>query len=217
MLFVLNLSLLLLIVINILFSYRGFINFSFFDRYKLNVGEIIYSKQYIRLFTSSFLHDDWIHLIFNMFSLFFFGPIIIEYTSETYFLSLYFLSILGGSLSLLFFHKNESYFSSVGSSGAVTGIVFASIYLFPEMTVGVFFIPMPAWIFGLLYLTYSLFGMKKQFNNIGHEAHIGGAIFGIVFIFLYYPMILLMNFWFIIPMFLPILYFIYEMFFKKNH
>lgn len=217
MLFVLNLSLLLLIFINVLFSYRGFINFSFFDRYKLNVGEIIYSRQYNRLFTSAFLHEDWMHLIFNMFSLFFFAPIIIEYTSEIYFLVLYFISVIGGSLSLLILNKHKSYFSAVGSSGGVTGIVFSSIYLFPEMTIGVFFIPMPAWIFGLVYLTYSLFGMKKQFDNIGHEAHIGGAIFGLVSIFLYYPVILFVNFWFIIPMLLPILYFIYEMFLKKNN
>lgn len=212
-----NLSLLFLIVTNTFFSYKGFINFNFFDRYKLNVGEIIYSRQYNRLLTSAFLHEDWMHLVFNMFSLFFFSPIVIEYTTEFYFLLLYFVSVLGGNIFSILLNKNKSYFSAVGSSGGVTGVVFSSIYLFPEMTISVFFIPMPAWIFGVIYLSYSLFGIKQQFDNVGHEAHIGGAIFGMLIIFLYYPMVLFSNFWFVFPMSLPILYFIYDVFLNKHH
>lgn len=214
---VLNLSLLLLIASNFLFSYQGFINFSFFDRYKLNVGEFIYSRQYFRLFTAAFLHEDWIHLIFNMFTLFFFTPIVLDYTSELYFLLIYFICLLGGNILLLLLYRNQPYFSSVGASGGVTGIVFSAIYLFPEMTMSVFFIPMPAWMFGIIYLTYSLFGSRTQFNNVGEEVHICGSILGFIISFIYYPTVLYKNFWYILPLSLPILYYIYEMYLKKKY
>ena len=92
------------------------------------------------------------------------------------------MSLLAGSLLSLYFHKNEYHYSAVGASGAVTGILYAAILLQPGMELMLFFIPIPipAYIFGIGYLLYSIYGMKTQMGNIGHDAHFGGAIGGFV-------------------------------------
>lgn len=207
-----TISIVILILVNILFSHRGFTNFMFFERYKLNVGEILYSKQFERMLSSSFLHKDWSHLLFNMFILLLFAPVVIDYTSETYFLILYFLSVLGGSFLSLLLNKSKSYHSQVGASGGVIGVMFASICLFPQEIIRFFFISMPAWVFAIVCLSYSLFG-TKQFENVGYEMHIGGAFLGILTIFAYHPFSLITNFWYILPMLFLILYFSYKSFF----
>ena len=90
--------------------------------------------------------------------------------------------MLLGSLLSLYFHKDEYHYSAVGASGAVTGIIYSAILLRPEMSLYMFFIPIPipAYVFGIAYLLYSIYGMKKSLGNIGHDAHFGGAIGGYV-------------------------------------
>lgn len=210
-------SLVILIFSNIIFSHRAFNDFLFFERYKLHVGEVLYSRQYDRLISSSFLHCDWNHLFFNMFSLYIFSPIIVDNTFELYFLILYFFSVLGSNIFSVFLNRNKSYHSSVGASGGVTGIIFAAISLFPQIRVTIFLIPMPAWLFAIIYLTYSLFNIRKEFVTlISYDIYIGGAILGLLSIFVYHPALLLVNFWYILLISLPILYFFYDTFFIKK-
>ncbi len=178
-----NLSLVTIIIIaaNAIISYKGFSDYSFFERYKFNVGAIRRGEQ-IRIFSSGFLHVDSMHLIVNMLTLYFFADIVVMELGNLNFLIVYIISLIMGNLLSLYFHKDEYHYTAVGASGAVTGILYAAILLYPEMKLYMFFIPIPipAYVFGIGYLLYSIYGMKKRIGNIGHDAHFGGAIGGFV-------------------------------------
>lgn len=178
-----NLSIVTIIIIaaNVLISYKGFGDFGFFEKYKFNVGAIRRGEQ-IRMFSSGFLHVDVAHLVFNMFTLYIFANVVLAYLGNINFVIVYVGSLLLGNLLSLYFHKNEYYYSAVGASGAVMGVVYSAILLRPDMDLYLFFIPIPipAYIFGIGYLLYTLYGMKNRVGNIGHDAHFGGAIGGYV-------------------------------------
>jgi len=167
-----------IIVANALISYKGFNDLAFFRKYEFHVGSIRSGEQ-IRMLSSGFLHVDMMHLIFNMLTLWFFAPVVIEWLGTISFVLIYFGSLIFGSLLTMLFHKNDYSYRAVGASGAVTGILYSAILLQPDMMLGIFFvIPMPAYLFGILYLLYSIYGMKVKNDNIGHTAHFGGAIGG---------------------------------------
>lgn len=184
----LDLVTILVIAANVIISFKGFNDRNFFERYKFNVGGIRRGEK-IRIFSSGFLHVDTMHLFFNMFTLYFFAPVVIYFLGTVPFLIIYIASLILGNLLSLYFHKDEYHYSAVGASGAVTGILYAAILLQPNMQLGILFIPLPipAYVFGILYLIYSIYGMKKQLGNIGHDAHFGGAIGGFVFTLILYP------------------------------
>lgn len=185
-----NLDLVTIVVIaaNVIISFKGFGDPGFFERYKFNVGGIRRGEK-VRIFSSGFLHVDTMHLFFNMFTLYFFAPVVIMYLGTVHFLIIYLASLVLGNLLSLYFHKDEYHYSAVGASGAVTGVLYSAILLQPNMQLGILFIPLPipAYVFGILYLIYSIYGMKKQLGNIGHDAHFGGAIGGFVFTLILYP------------------------------
>jgi membrane associated rhomboid family serine protease len=131
------------------------------------------------MLSSGFLHADMTHLIFNMLTLWFFAPVVIGYLGDFSFGLVYFGSLIFGSLLTMVFHKNDYSYRAVGASGAVTGVLYSAILLQPDMMLGIFFvIPIPAYLFGILYLLYSIYGMKAKNDNIGHTAHFGGAVGG---------------------------------------
>jgi len=179
--------LLILIIVNVIASIKGFSDRLFFDKYKFQIGAINRGEK-IRMLTSGFLHVDYLHLILNMYVLYFFAPIIIG-LGVVKFLIIYFGSLIAGSLLTLAFHKNELYYSAVGASGAVAGIIYSSILLNPTMNLMIFPlpIPIPGYIFGIGYILYSIYGMKRKLGNIGHTAHLGGAIGGFALTLLVYP------------------------------
>ncbi len=169
-----------IIVANVLMSYKGFNDLSFFRKYEFHVGSIRAGEQ-IRMFSSGFLHADFPHLIFNMLTLYFFAPVVIDYLGDFSFALIYVGSLIFGSLLTMLLHKNDYSYRAVGASGAVTGVLYSAILLQPDMMLGIFFvIPIPAYLFGILYLMYSIYGMKAKNDNIGHTAHFGGAIGGYV-------------------------------------
>jgi membrane associated rhomboid family serine protease len=200
-----NQAVLMLIVANVLVSMKGFKEYSFLNRYKFQVGKIL-SGEKIRTLTSGFLHVDWMHLGFNMYALYLFGDIVARVLGIPSFLIIYFGSLLAGSLYSLQYHKNEPYYSAVGASGAVSGIVYASILLYPAMELYLFFIPIPipGYIFGVGYLLYSIYGMKKQLGNTGHSAHLGGSIGGFALTLLLYPSVFSTNMMLVIALGIPI-------------
>lgn len=200
-----NQAVLLLILANLLFSIKGFKEYSFLDKYKFQVSRILGGEK-IRMFTSGFLHVDWIHLAFNMYALYLFGDIVAYKLGTVSFMFIYFGSLLAGSLYSLHYHKKEPYYSAVGASGAVSGIVYASILLYPEMELVLFFIPIPipGPIFGVAYLLYSIYGMKKQLGNVGHSAHLGGAMGGFVITLLVNPNLFITNKIMVILLAIPI-------------
>lgn len=185
---------LLLIVANGLVSYKGFNDYSFLEKYKFQIGKILNGEK-LRTITAGFLHVDFMHLGFNMYALYIFGDIVANFLGVFDFLLLYFGSLLSGSLYSLYYHKKERYYSSVGASGAVSGILYASILLYPEMDLFLFFIPIPipGFVFGVGYLLYSIYGMKKQLGNVGHSAHLGGAIGGFLLTLLVQPSVFTSN------------------------
>lgn len=203
-----NLSAVTIIIIaaNIIISYKGFSDYSFFDKYKFQVGAVKRGEQ-IRLFSSGFLHADNAHLFFNMFTLYFFADVVITLLSTMQFLIIYFGSLLLGSLLSLYFHKNEYHYSAVGASGAVMGVIYSAILLQPGMSLYMFLIPIPipAYIFGIGYLLYSIYGMKNRIGNIGHDAHFGGAIGGYLITLILSPWLFKTNLLMIGLLAIPIL------------
>jgi membrane associated rhomboid family serine protease len=180
-----------LIIANVLVSLKGFKEYSFLDTYKFQVGKILGGEK-LRMFSSGFLHVDWIHLGFNMYALYLFGDIVARSLGNINFLVIYLGSLLAGNMYSLYYHKKEPYYSAVGASGAVSGILYSAIMLYPDMTLMMFPlpIPIPAYVFGIGYLIYSIYGMKKQLGNVGHSAHLGGAIGGFAITLLLFPVLI---------------------------
>lgn len=201
----LNLVTMILIGANVLITYKALGDYSFFEKYKFNIGGIR-RKEQIRMLSSGFLHVNTQHLIFNMITLYFFANPVIRNVGELKFLLIYFGSLYAGSLLSFYFHKNEYHYSAVGASGAVTGILYSSILFDPDMSLYLFFIPIPipAYVFGIAYLLYSIYGMKKQTGNIGHDAHFGGAIGGYVITLLFAPWLFKEHLTMIILLAIPI-------------
>lgn len=194
------------------FSYQGFRDYEYFRKYAFRVDDILYLKDYKRLFTSGFLHVSWMHLIFNMLTLYFFSEVEL-YVGIFQFLVIYFGSLLGGNLFSLYVHRNHPDYSAVGASGAISGVVFAAIALFPGMKLGLILIPImfPAWLFGLIYVLYSIYGIKTQRDNIGHEAHLGGGVVGLLIAAMFHPNVWVNNTLPIVLILVPTLIFIYLM------
>lgn len=199
----------ILIVINVIVSYQGFNNQTFFDAYKFEVDAILKRKDYKRIITSGFLHVNWQHLVFNMFSLYVFSDSVELVLGGGMFLLVYFISLVGGDLLSLFVHKHHGDYSSVGASSAVSGIIFAAIALQPSMGVGMFFIYIPGWLYGILFVAVSIYGIKSQKDNIGHEAHLGGALLGMLAAIACEPEVLRYNYTAILLITVPAIFFIY--------
>ena len=194
------------ILTNIVFSYKGFKDRSFFNKYKFNPSAIKKGEN-IRYLSSGFLHVNQGHLFVNMFTLFFFAPVVIRLLGDVNFILIYLLSLYVGNMITYRINKNKLNYNAVGASGAVMGVVYSSILLYPNMTLYFIIIPMPAYVFGLLYLWYSIYSMKNVRDNIGHEAHLGGAIAGFFLTIILNPGILVDSLVTVLILMIPIIYF----------
>lgn len=201
-----DITLIVIIAANALVSFKAFDDQFFFRKYEFHIGSIR-AGEHLRMITSAFLHVDIAHLAFNMLTLYFFAPSVIAFLGVPSFLMVYFGSLLCGSLLTLQFHKDEYHYRAVGASGAVTGILYAAILLRPDMNLFLFFIPIPipAYIFGIGYLLYSIYGMKSRNDNIGHTAHFGGAIGGYLITLAKEPQLLTENTLMVILLAIPII------------
>lgn len=212
--------LLIVIVVTAIISFIAFNNQNIFEKYKFNVGAILRNKEYIRLLSAGFLHGDLMHLLFNMMTLYFFGPIVNQAFGDFGFLMIYFGSILLGNLFSLYLYKNQSWYSAIGASGGVSGILFASIAMIPDLGIYFFFIPIPipGYIFGFLYFAYSVYSMlnPRQQDNIGHAAHLGGAFFGLIYAVALQPERAIENALFLGIMSIPLIYMAFQVFVKKR-
>lgn len=201
-----NTVLLVIMVLTALVSFKGFNDLFFFRKYEFHIGSIRAGEQY-RMITSAFLHADIGHLAFNMLTLYFFAPVVYNYLGNFSFVIIYFGSLIAGSLLTLLFHKNDYSYRAIGASGAVIGVLYSAILLQPDMNLYLFFIPIPipAYIFGIGYLLYSIYGMKAKSDNIGHTAHFGGAIGGYVITILKEPQMLTDNTLMVVILAIPII------------
>lgn len=179
---------LFLILASVAASFYTWSNREVHAKWMLNPYLVDKKKQYYRFITSGFIHADYMHLFFNMFSLYAIGN-----TLETFFLitfgdigKFYYLGLYLGGLVLsdiptyLKERKNINY-NSLGASGAVSAIIFSFIMVAPTEMLSINFIPMPAFLFGVLYLGISYYQAQRGADNINHDAHFYGAMFGIVF------------------------------------
>jgi len=200
-----DIVLIVLIALNVIVSFKGLENTSFFRKYEFHIGSIRAGEQF-RMISSGFLHADIMHLAFNMMTLYFFAPEVLESVGNMYFLVVYFGSLVFGSLLTLLFHKDDYNYRAIGASGAVTGILYSAILFNPAMSLYLFFIPIPipAYIFGICYLLYSIYGMKAKNDNIGHTAHFGGAIGGYVITIIKDPAMLTDNTLMVVLLAIPI-------------
>ena len=198
--------LILIIAATILFSLKGFNDLAFFRKFEFHIGSIRAGEQ-IRMLTSGFLHADIGHLFFNMFTLFMFAPVVTNYFGTASFLLIYIGSLVFGSLLTLMMHKNDYNYRAIGASGAVTGVLYSAILIEPSMSLYLFFIPIPipAYLFGIGYLLYSIYGMKAKNDNIGHTAHFGGAIGGYLITLLKEPAMFVDNTTMVVLLAIPII------------
>jgi len=185
-----------LIGITVIISILSFSNIELFNKLKFNAYLIKERKEGWRFLSYALVHSGWMHLLINMWVLYSFGDIVEQMLKvyfglkgELYFFLLYIGGVLFSTLFDFGKHKNDPYYNAVGASGAVSAVVFASILLYPEGSIFIFPIPfaLPSWVFGILYLIYSAYMGQKGTDNIGHNAHFWGAIFGLVFIIILIP------------------------------
>ena len=151
--------------------------------------------QYHRFLTSGFIHGDHMHLIFNMVSLYFFGPgintifdVVFGSMGTVYYLALYLLGIVVSDIPTYFKHRHNPGYNALGASGGVTSVIFAFILFNPLGKISLyFFIPLPGFVFAALYVMFSIYQGRQGRDNVNHDAHLYGGLFGLVFCMLLYP------------------------------
>jgi membrane associated rhomboid family serine protease len=175
-------------------SYRGFVNSPFLNQFIFYNRAILADRQYYRLLSSGFLHADWTHLIFNMYSLYSFGSAVELLFGRVTFLAIYLAGIVGGNVLAIVLHRKQTY-RALGASGGVCGVIFACIFLLPGTSVELFLlpIPIPAHIYAVGFMLFSYYGIHTQAGNIGHDAHLGGAIIGLLTATALHPSIVPQN------------------------
>ena len=184
-----------IIGITVFISYLAFQNHELASKLQFNAAHIIHKKEYYRLISHAFIHANWMHLIVNMMVLYFFGRNIEAYLgyyfgnkATAYYLLLYFGGILASNIWSLIKNQNNYYYNAVGASGAVSAVLFATIFFDPWGLLYLFaVIPLPGILFALGYLIYSYQMSKKQSDNVAHDAHFLGAVFGFIFPILLKP------------------------------
>lgn len=184
---------LLIVLLTVLISYQGFSNIKFQENSMYVPYEVKYNKAYYRMLSHIFIHADWTHLSFNMISLYFLGSFLetqwsLEFglMGNYYFILLYFGGALIATIWPYYRNSENPGYRSLGASGAVSSVVFATMLWYPQLELYLMFIPIPikAYILGPLYLAVEYYSMKRGGTGVAHDAHLGGALFGILFVLL---------------------------------
>jgi membrane associated rhomboid family serine protease len=205
-----------ILIANVAFSLFAFSDQSALFRFDFHVKSILQGREWHRLLSSGFLHVGVSHLLVNMLTLYFCGPAL-EKTFGMHaelnnggplpYIILYLGSLLGGNGLGLLIHRDQPNYRAVGASGAISGLIFAIAVISPQTVVQVFFIlPMPLWLFAILYVAISLFGMRSSLGNIGHSAHLGGAIVGMFITMAFFPEKVVENWVFLTLLLVPTLF-----------
>lgn len=182
-----------LIGITVLVSWLAFERPRLLERLILWPPAIDRKKQFDRLLTHGFIHADWQHLLFNMITLFFFGrfaeQVISELIGPVGFVAFYLSAIVIAILPTYLRHRHDAHYRSLGASGAVSAVLFAFILINPWSLIFIFFLPVPAILYGVFYVGYSFWMDRKGTDNTNHSAHLSGAIYGVLFMLLMEPRI----------------------------
>lgn len=191
---------LIIIAITAFVSITSMENYTIKNKMMFNAYMIKHRKEWWRFFSNGLIHADWMHLIFNMYSLYLFGKgvedgfnYLFEGKGELFFVLLYVGGLAMSSLYSFEKHKDNIYYNSLGASGAVSAVVFAYIVISPTSKLMFLFlpVPIPAYLFGIIFLAVEYYLGKRGQTNIGHDAHFWGAIYGAVFTILLKPALVL--------------------------
>lgn len=193
---------LLIIIITVAISLACFNNSTLNRKLILNPFVVMQRKEWFRLFTSGFQHADYLHLFINMFVLYSFGQAVEMYYALTFgsagrflYILLYLTAIAASNLPSVYKEQHNPAFHSLGASGAVSAVVFTSILFNPYNKIYLYgLIGLPGILLGLVYLAYSWYAGKQKQDNINHDAHFWGAIYGIAFTICFKPKVLLFFF-----------------------
>jgi membrane associated rhomboid family serine protease len=185
----------ILIIVTAIISIQAFNQASFMQKLIFNPYVINHNREWYRFLSSGFLHADWIHLLLNVFVLFSFGSVVQKYYAYFFgsagnylFILLYLSSIIAANASTYYAQKNNPSYNSLGASGAVSAVVFASILFQPTAKIYLYgLIGIPGYLAGIAYLIYSQYSSKNGKDNINHEAHFYGAVYGVVFTLVFKP------------------------------
>lgn len=189
---------LIIVLITIGVSVYAFYHQQVISRLSLRSYGVIEQKEYYRILTHGLVHADWAHLLVNMYVLYMFGRLCETYfsvfftlSSSVLFVLFYLAALVVSGLFSVYKHRRQPGYSAIGASGVVMAVVFATIFFDPWNKLWFFgVIPIPGIVFGGLYLVYSFYMDKKNTDNIGHDAHFSGAIFGLLFPIILKPSLL---------------------------
>ena len=171
----------------------AFNNRALFEKLQLNPYQIYHQNQWYRVVTHAFLHADYMHLIINMIVLLSFGLSVenqfdilahkgLISSAALHLLLLYFIGMVVATSTTIIKHKDNYNYNSIGASGAVSAVVFASIFFSPKNTILIMgILPIPAILFGIIYLLYTQYKSRKGNDNVNHDAHFIGAVFGFIY------------------------------------
>ncbi len=183
----------IIIAFTVVISFLAFRNSAYFSKFQFNAYQVYHRKEWYRLLSHGFLHANWIHLIVNMLVLFIFGPVVEQrFKYDVYpgafkfhpliFLLFYLSAIILSSLLSMLKQKNNAWYNSVGASGAVSAVIFSYIFFYPWKKLYIYgILPVPGIILGAVYLIYSQYMSKRNVDNINHDAHFIGAVYGFIF------------------------------------
>lgn len=179
-----------IVVVNVITSLAALYLYPpLFEAGYLKPYRTVREKTWYELLTSGFLHANLGHLFVNMFTLYFFGPVMERVMGGEYFLGLYLTGLIVAGIPSVIKYKDDPNYATLGASGAVGSVLFAFIFLFPMEGIMLMLIPIPipAFVFAILYLIYSMYASKQARGKINHEAHVAGALWGIVYLVLFVP------------------------------
>jgi membrane associated rhomboid family serine protease len=184
-----------LIMANVAASFYAWSNPTVMSNWLMNPYQIDRKGQYYRFLSSGFIHADYMHLFFNMFTLYSFGGYLeaaykYQYGNQMggiFYLLLFIVGVIVSDMPSFFKHKNNYNYNSLGASGGVSAIIYACILLNPWSELSIYFIPIKGIFFALLYTAYSIWMSKKGYDNVNHNAHLYGGLFGVVFMIVTYP------------------------------
>ncbi len=181
-----------LVLVTVLLSIAAFNDNRLADKLILWPAKMNQPGEYYRLLTSGFIHADWMHLLFNMFTLFFIGraveqEFLIHGLTPWLYVLMYLAGIVVASIPSFLRKRNNPYYRSLGASGGVAAVLFSLVYFAPWAELYIYFLPVPNIVFAILYLIYSVYMSKRGNSTINHDAHFWGSIFGFVFTLLIEP------------------------------